>query len=70
METQEAGLRRGWLVFAVLAVLTAVEFVISSAMDNPLPLLAIVALAKAGLIIWYFMHLGDMKVLWREEANE
>ena len=70
MNTKESGWRRGWIVFAILAVLTAVEFGISLGLANPLPWLTIVALAKAGMIIAYFMRLGEMAILWREEMVE
>ena len=69
METKDSGWRRGWIVFAVLAVLTAVEFGVSLSIENPLPVLAVIALAKAGVIITYFMHVGDLKVLWRGESE-
>lgn len=70
METKESGWRRGWVVFAILAVLTAVEFGISIGIANPLPWLTIVAIAKGGLIIAYFMRLGEMTILWRKETGE
>jgi heme/copper-type cytochrome/quinol oxidase subunit 4 len=61
--------RRGWIVFVVLAVLTVLEFVVSNALSSPLPYLAIIALAKAALIIASFMRLGDLRVVWREEVG-
>ena len=70
MNTNESGWRRGWIVFAVLAVLTAVEFGISVGINNPLLWLTIVAIAKGGLIIAYFMRLGEMAVLWRGESDK
>jgi len=62
--------RRGWVVIAVLAVLTLVEFGISVGIPNPWPWLAIIALAKAGLIVNYFMRFLDLSVLWRKEVEE
>lgn len=61
--------RRGWIVFVVLAVLTILEFVVSNVLSSPLPYLAIIALAKAALIIANFMRLGDLRVVWREEVG-
>ena len=61
--------RRGWQVFAALVVLTIIEFALSALMASPLPLLAPVALAKAALIIAYFMRLGDLSVVWRQERS-
>ena len=49
--------RRGLVVISALAVLTAVEFGLSSALGGPLAPMAVIALIKTGLIIQYFMHL-------------
>lgn len=62
---QAAHMRVGLLVFGGLAVLTVTELVVSAAVVNPLPLLAVIALIKAGLIIRFFMHVAQ---LWRKEA--
>jgi caa(3)-type oxidase subunit IV len=68
--TQEGDgpLRVGWLVFLVLAVLTVVEFIVAVTVTANLPILVVFAVAKAGLIMYYFMHL--LKI-WRgaEEEN-
>jgi len=62
--------RRGLIVIAVLAVLTAVEYVIAAALDSTVPLVTFLALAagaKAWAITVYFMHISR---LWRgEEAH-
>ena len=50
------GLKRGILVFVALVVLTAIEFGLSIA-HLPSALLWLVALLKAGLVLWFFMHL-------------
>jgi caa(3)-type oxidase subunit IV len=52
----------GWWVFVGLAVLTVVEYVIAVTVDLNLPVMAVIAVVKAGLIVWYFMHLLR---LWR-----
>lgn len=62
--------RRGWIVFLILAGLTVLEFAVSSVLSSPLPYLAIIALAKAALIIASFMRLGDLGVVWRKEVSE
>ena len=62
--------RKGWIVFALLAVLTAIEFAVSIGLAGPLPYLAVIALAKAALIVVYFMHLGDLGAVWRRDAAE
>jgi cytochrome c oxidase subunit 4 len=50
------GLKRGVMIFIALAVLTAVEYVFG-VLELPAILLWIVALLKAGLVLWFFMHL-------------
>lgn len=51
-----SALRRGVIVFAALAVLTAVEYFLGIN-EVPSILLWITALIKAGLVLWFFMHL-------------
>ena len=52
-----SALKRGVIVFVVLAVLTAIEYFLGI---NHVPqiLLWIVAFLKAGLVLWFFMHVG------------
>ncbi len=70
-ETEKASAwRQGWVVFAVLVVLTLVEFGISVGIPNPWPWLTIVALAKVGLILNYFMRFMNLSVLWWKESEE
>lgn len=55
----------GTKVLLVLGVLTAVEYII--AISNPpgqIPLIFAIAVAKAGLILVYFMH---VKQIWDED---
>jgi heme/copper-type cytochrome/quinol oxidase subunit 4 len=49
-------LRRGVIVFVLLAALTAVEYVIGINEWSVL-LLWVIALVKVGLVMWYFMHI-------------
>jgi len=49
-------LRQGAIVFVFLAILTALEFFIALAIAA-VPLLIAVALVKAGLVMYYYMHL-------------
>ena len=60
-----AAYRRGVLTLAALALLTGVEFWVSAA--GSLALMAILGLAKAGIIVQYFMHLSR---LWNEETEQ
>lgn len=64
LASRKATYRRGFLVFVGLAVLTALEFWIASAAGGSTVFLFIIILAKAGLILQYYMHLGQ---LWGEE---
>jgi len=57
--------KRGLIVIIVLAVLTAIEFGISVGLPNPNLVLTVISLVKAGLIVYYFMHISQ---LWRKEA--
>ncbi|MEW5829374.1 MAG: cytochrome c oxidase subunit 3 [Chloroflexota bacterium] len=53
-------LRLGITIFIFLAVLTALEFVIALAL-NSIPLLVVVALVKAGLVMYYYMHIYKLQ---------
>jgi cytochrome c oxidase subunit III len=50
------GIRTGIIVFTILAALSAVEFILAI-FFNEWPLIALVALIKAGLVIYYYMHI-------------
>lgn len=60
-------MRTGWIVIGALAVLTAVEFWLSTAVESALGFLVVTAIAKAALIVNYFMHLGQV---WRVGGGE
>lgn len=55
-------LRTGWVVFLILAVLTVIEWFVAVLVTANLPILIVIALAKACLIVHYFMHIVR---LWR-----
>ncbi len=57
----------GWLVFIGLAVLTLVEYILAITIDANVPILVVFAVAKAALIVHYFMHLVR---IWREAEEE
>ncbi len=61
MNTKSKRVRIGIITIAVLAVLTLVEYVISISMTGTLLYLSIIAVAKAGLILNYFMHVGQIR---------
>ena len=62
--------RRGRIVFGALALFTALEFAVSVWLGGLLPALALIALVKAALIIIYFMHVGELGAIWRQEVSE
>ena len=67
--TEQLEQRRGLVAIVVLAVLTAVEYAIAIGIDPMnlvVPLLAIIGIAKAGIILEYFMHLSKV---WRGEGD-
>ncbi len=54
--TKSAAFRLGLMVFAALAVLTGIEFVLALFL-NVWQLLLLVAVLKAGLVLYYYMHI-------------
>lgn len=63
---RRAAYRQGLLVLVGLAVLTALEFFVASALGGSIVFLFVLALAKAGLIVQYYMH---VHMLWSEEET-
>lgn len=62
-------LKVGLRVAAILAVLTILEFIFAVTVPNDLVRflgLSASAIAKAALIMWFFMHLPRV---WRTEAH-
>ena len=53
-------IKTGWVIAAVLAVLTIIEYVIAVNLENPLLLLLPFAVAKGLLIMDYFMHIRNL----------
>lgn len=62
---KSSALRTTLMVLIALAVLTAVEFWVSS-LETPTVALLIISLIKASLILYYFMAISD---LWSEENH-
>ncbi len=58
-------LKQGLIVFAGLAVLTAIEYVVAIT-HLPAILLWVLALGKGGLVLWFFMH---VKRAFRNEGG-
>jgi hypothetical protein len=66
LAARKAAYRLGIYVLVGLAVLTAVEFGVALVFEGSAALLFVLILAKAGLIIQYYMHLNNV---WSEEAH-
>jgi len=64
-----SGLRLGFMVFVVLAVLTAAEFIFALFL-NVWPLLALMAFLKAGLVLYYYMHISRLFQADKDENRE
>ena len=64
---KKTALNQGVIIFIFLAVLTALEFFIAIAMDA-VALLVIVALVKAGLVVYYYMHIYKLNA--EDEGDE
>jgi hypothetical protein len=65
MKDKKAALQQGVNIFILLAVLTILEFFLGI-WSGSLALLMLVALAKAGLVVYYYMHIYRV---WREESH-
>lgn len=63
--SKNAAFRLGWIIFIILVVLTVVEFFVGL-WSGSFVWLSLLALAKAGLIVYFFMHIYR---LWREESH-
>jgi len=64
-DKKAAAYRLGLITLIILAVLTAIEFVVAIYLGS-LVLLFIIALVKAAVIILNFMHIAR---LWQEESH-
>lgn len=67
LAARKAAYRQGFLVFLGLLVLTAAEFWIAARAGGSVVFLFIIILAKAGVIVQYYMHMG--RVWGEEEAH-
>ena len=69
-KSKSGALIRGVMVFAALGVLTAVEYLIGILELQVIGTILLIAIAvvKAALVIWYFMHIG--RIFSEEEGHE
>ncbi len=63
---EDSRLKTGWVVGGILAVLTLVEYWVAVAVTGNLVWLTILAVAKAWLILQYFMHI---QALWKDGGH-
>lgn len=63
-----SAVKTGWVVFLALALLTAAEYIVAVSLDANLPFVIAIAMAKAGLITYYFMHIVRAWSSGQEEA--
>ena len=54
-QDKKSMLSQGVFIFVYLAVLTALEFFVALTFDS-VPVLVVVALVKAALVVYYYMH--------------
>lgn len=66
MDKLKAAQKTGLIIFAVLMVLTIVEYVVGAVENPSVVLLFIIGLVKAALIVQFFMHIAR---LWSEESH-
>jgi len=64
-----SGLQLGFMVFVLLAVLTATEFLFALFL-NFWPLLALMAFLKAGLVLYFYMHISRLFQADKDENRE
>jgi len=64
---KRSALNQGVIIFAFLAVLTGLEFFVAVVMDF-VPILALIALVKAGLVLYYYMHIYKLNA--QDEGDE
>lgn len=60
-------LNQGMIIFVFLAVLTGLEFFVAVVMDF-VPILGLIALVKAGLVMYYYMHIYKLNA--QDEGDE
>lgn len=56
MESKKAELNRGVIVLLALAVFTGLEYLLGT-LQFPAIFLWLIALVKAGTVMWFFMHI-------------
>jgi caa(3)-type oxidase subunit IV len=64
-ESKQQELAQGVGIFVVLALLTLIEYFLGTH-NAPTLMMWIIALVKAGLVIWFFMHI---KRAFKEEGG-
>ena len=62
----DSRLKTGWVVAAILTILTLLEYWVAVAVTGNLIWLIVIAAIKGWLILQYFMHIQD---LWKEGGH-
>lgn len=65
-QDKSSAFRQGLLIFIYLAVLTGLEFFVAITLDAVIVLI-VIALVKAGLVLYYYMHIYKLN---EEQENE
>lgn len=60
-QDKKSMLGQGIIIFVYLAILTGLEFLIAISFDS-VPLLVVVALVKAALVVYYYMHVYKLNL--------
>lgn len=66
-DKKAAAYRKGAITLAVLALLTAVEYLLAVGLASATVPLIIIAILKVAIIVQNFMHISQ---LWNEEGHE
>ena len=61
MQSLSPRVRIGIYAFIILAILTIIEYIIAVSMTGTVLYLSIIALAKAGVIAYYVMHISQLR---------
>lgn len=56
---RQAAYQRGVVIFVLLAVLTGIEYVVGAFANLPV-VLVLFAIIKAGLVLYFFMHISRL----------
>jgi len=67
-EDKKSVLSQGIIIFVYLAILTGLEFLVAISFDS-VPLLVTVALVKAALVVYYYMHVYKLNLEHADDTS-